>query len=402
LILYQLGRSLQLPMAGLILLLLYPTFPLLISTMGSESIVYITLILGAFLAFAYKRYALAALLLALATLTRADAALATAVIAGAIVLERYRSADLFLPAGVARLGQGAFYSGLPWRAALVYLAVLAPWFLFAWFYFGSPFPVTLAAKQQQGNMLISRTFWEGLQLQATGLWNDPLSRMGLLLLLPGLFYGWRRPATLLLPIWSSLHALAYVMLGVSGYFWYYAPLVPGLLVLVALGIVAITRVLRFMLVRWHLPAAIAGIAAAGITLLLLWSQLGSLAWMAQHPDPRRDAYRQIGEWLATNSDPRANVGMLEVGIIGYYARRPVVDFAGLIQPDVARQMRPESTYNDTAYYAVEQYQPAYLVLMRGSLPGVSEHPAVQSACYPVYDLADSRLPAAIDIFQCQW
>lgn len=47
---------------------------------------------------------------------------------------------------------------IPWLALAVFLGLTTPWFVFAWVYFGSPIPATLAVKQQQGAMAISPEF----------------------------------------------------------------------------------------------------------------------------------------------------------------------------------------------------------------------------------------------------
>ena len=41
-------------------------------------------------------------------------------------------------------------------------------------------------------------------------------------------------------------------------------------------------------------------------------------------------YGVVGDWLQDHTPPHATVGTLEVGIIGYYSQRSMVDFAGLI------------------------------------------------------------------------
>jgi len=100
-------------------------------------------------------------------------------------------------------------------------------------------------------------------------------------------------------------------------------------------------------------------------LLLLDPQARSAVYRLQHRDRRQAAYQQAGEWLSENTPSDATVGMLEVGIIGYYAHRPIIDFAGLIQPEVAQQMAAETTYADTALWAIQNYRPDYLVMPMG-------------------------------------
>jgi hypothetical protein len=89
-------------------------------------------------------------------------------------------------------------------------------------------------------------------------------------------------------------------------------------------------------------------------------------------DKRLEVYRLVGEWLQANTSVKATVGTLEVGIIGYYAQRPMIDFAGLIQPEIATHLTHDATYEDAALWAVSHYQPQYLVLHDGLFPRLEQ------------------------------
>ncbi len=169
--LYDLGRSWRLPLAGWTALALYPTFPLLISTLGSETPLYLACCLGAFAFYARGKYALAALLTAFAALARPDGLLVAGVLALDFALRVRRP--------------------VPWKAAGVFLAPLLAWIGFAWAYFGSPLPVTLAAKQNQGAMGISTRFLPGCLELAPGLFG-PAALSGCC----GISRGWGRHAAL--------------------------------------------------------------------------------------------------------------------------------------------------------------------------------------------------------------
>jgi hypothetical protein len=41
-----------------------------------------------------------------------------------------------------------------------------------------------------------------------------------------------------------------------------------------------------------------------------------------------------------------------VGIIGYYAQQPMIDFAGLIQPEIAVQLGQTGSYSAAASWAI--------------------------------------------------
>jgi hypothetical protein len=169
-----------------------------------------------------------------------------------------------------------------------------------------------------------------------------------------------------------LYFLAYSVLGVSSYFWYYAPLVPGFIVLLGLGISSIRKLLTS-----SRTISFYNIITVALLLLLVPAQVYSLWHLRQRPDNRLVIYEVVGEWLRDHTPPHASVGTLEVGIIGFYAQRRMIDFAGLIQPEVSDQLTIHSTYEEAALWAVEHYHPNYLVLHENSFPHLEQGYVVQ-------------------------
>ena len=372
--LYRLGQQWDSPMAGLAAALLYPLAPLMVTTFGAETCFYVTLILWAFALYAGGQDLAAMALAALATLTRADGVLAGAVIGLALVVRERR---------------------IPWKPLLLFGLLIAPWHLFSWLYFGSPFPVTLAAKQHQAQMAISDSFAEGFVRMVRGYAKNPLYWLHGVLLAVGLGYALRKARRWLLLLgWGLLYFFGYTLLSVSRYFWYYAPLVPVFVTLIGLGGEAVVKSLKD---RWRLFKQFWPVLA-GLILLLL-PQARDLWRLAHRPDPRAQIYRDVGLWLAENTPPEASVGTLEVGIIGYYARRRMVDFAGLIQPDVALQMRYETTYEDTALWAVRQYRPNFLVLNPAWFPRLMEQ-WVDPFCEPLQRFTRPEYFGKLVVYQC--
>jgi hypothetical protein len=106
-------------------------------------------------------------------------------------------------------------------------------------------------------------------------------------------------------------------------------------------------------------------------------QIGDMFYIRQNPDKRYPIYQAIGNWLQANTSPDADVAALEIGIIGYYSRRPMIDFSGLIQPQIAAQLKPSSDYETAAIWAVEQYHPNYLVLVEGSFDRLEKNYVAQ-------------------------
>jgi hypothetical protein len=379
--LHIVGQRWREPLAGLVAAALFPFFPLMVSTFGAETCFYTMLILGAFALHTGGQHWGAMALTALATLTRSDGVLAATVLGMALWIERRR---------------------IPWQPLLLFALMIAPWYLFSWVYFGSPVPATLAAKQHQGQMAISDGFAKGFLGMLTLYARQPLYWLHGALIILGIGYAVfvsKARRWLLFLVWGALYFVSYVLLGVTRYYWYYGPLVPVFLVAIGLGVTALSRWLAPVLTGKQRAIKIAALVI--LLALLLWPQGEGLKYVYSYPDTRAHIYREIGEWVAESTPPDASVGTLEAGVIGYYARRRMVGFAGLIQPDVARQMTRESTYQDTAIWAVQRYHPDYLVLDPQWFP-VLMNDVVSSFCSSRQTFANEEYAGELIVYECDW
>jgi hypothetical protein len=384
-LLWDLARTWRAPAVGWAGLLLYPTFSRLVSTLGSETPLYNVFCLGAFALYARKRYNWSAACCALAVLTRPDGVLVPLVLAAGYLWEQRRSLSLKV---------------FPWRAGLIFAGLLAPWILFAWLYFGSPLPVTLAAKQSQGTMTIFQSFFDGFvtilanHARFPQYWVEAaLAGIGLLWLVS------RGRSWILLLAWTTLYFSAYTFLGVSRYFWYYGPLLPGFIALVGLGAEAI-RTLGLPADQPEARAVRGGQASRPLLILLallLLAQLADLNRLSHSPDIRLGLYRVAGDWLRDNTPPDASVGTLEVGILGYYSGRQMIDFAGLIQPQVVSQLTNQVNFENAAIWATNNYRPDYLLLHRGYLPDLESGYAARR-CRLIISFSSSYL--VLDLYGC--
>jgi hypothetical protein len=390
LFIWDLAQSWGKPSVGWAALALYPSTPLLLSTLGSETPLYLMFCLGAFAFYARRKYSPAALFSALAVLARPDGLLIAVVIAADFLLRRRQP--------------------IPWRAIPIFLIPLLAWFSFAWMYFGSPLPVTLAAKQGQASLQNSVGFARGFFSLAETFVTLPehmaqagLAALGLIALLRTA-RSWG-----LLIAWNLAYLTAYALLGVTNYFWYYAPLMPGFLALVGMGSEVLFDLLRQVYSRVSLERLFSGSLRehkkefVGLILIILAIFQIKNAWnISQNPDRRFEIYRAAGEWLNENTLPNQQVGTLEVGIIGYYTANPLVDFAGLIQPQVADQFTSRTTFEDSALWALENLQPAYLVLHDGMMARLESSSAMES-CRSIHRLNGSRYLFSRDlvIYNCQ-
>jgi hypothetical protein len=360
-LLWDIARRLGLPAAGWVCAALYPTSPLLVSTLGSETPVYLAFCLGAVSAYLSRRYSLSAVLLGLAVLARADA----------VVIGGLLAADWLARTWSESRSLRATLQAVPLRAVLAGAAIVLPWAVFGWAYFGSPLPATLAAKQAQGLLNPADRFLPGLWLLVERLAVYPHYWLLFILVPAGLLISFRYHARwLLLLLWPVLFVAGYTLLGVTRYPWYYASLVPGAIAAAGLALGNALETPKRSIQTWE-PAAAPGrrwvrVAGLAVLVLLVAGQLGDLHRLQSSFDTRYPIYREIGLWLAENTPPNATVATLEVGIIGYYARpRPMIDFTGLIQPEIAARFAPGTSFPEAAVWAAERYHPEVFVLSSG-------------------------------------
>jgi nitrogen fixation-related uncharacterized protein len=382
LIFLDLTRQWNLAIVGWVGLLLIPTFPLIASTISSETPLYIALILGTVDCYIRHRYYLLAIFAAILVLVRPDGILLPLLLAVHFLLEKKKH--------------------IPWVPVGIFIAINSLWFGYAWLYFGSPFPVTLMTKQQQGVMSISQHFAPGFLTIATFYTQHWYYVIEALLALIGI--GWliiRRHGSLILVIWTLLYFLTYTLLGVTRYFWYYAPLVPGFILMVGAGFKPIYNLVTH--IKWHRFQFFRLESVLYIVLAIFCIfQVIDTYHMSQAPDDRFYLYHSVGGWLNENTKETDQIGTLETGIIGYFANRPMIDFAGLLQPDVAKQMRPDSTYEDIARWAINTYHPAYIALNPPGFPELMTD-YVNKQCYLVkyFNAQDYQSTRDMAIYHCE-
>ncbi len=329
--------------------------PLLSASVGMETPLYLAALLAVFAAYrrawaqpaASQRWLLAtAAAAAIAFLLRPDGALVGLVVGAHWLATRRR---------------------IPWAALAVALLLALPWVLFAWGYYGSPLPNTLAAKITQG--LPDRTSQWGQQLwSAGGEWMraNPLAALlaGL-----GIALAVRSSATIspdqrvrrLMLVWAALYIGVHVALRVRGYYWYYVPLLPVLALLAGDGAAGVVRWLaRRPGPVWRFARVL---AVAGLLVALFYPTAAAMRRLTapEPPGQRQMAYQRTGLLLREmcRQPGHEPVGMAEIGVVGYVSDCRVLDFSGLLQPEIAQLRLPAV---DKMAWAIKAHAPPLVVL----------------------------------------
>src|SRR5574341_500568 len=196
--------------------------PFVYVSFGMETLLYCALLLIALWLWQGQRQTAAMLVAAALTWTRADGV----VLAGSFLICTIWDNWKRLQALQNRM------RSLPWGLMSAYVLGIAPWFMFAWLYFGSPLPNTFSAKQE---ILQGVKFWsDGLGWWQAFYGNNWLSLLAFPLIGLG---GWRALRDVRLApvtVWAIFYTMGYTILNVTA-FWYYTPLVVVLIILAGLG-----------------------------------------------------------------------------------------------------------------------------------------------------------------------
>ncbi|MGH0032537.1 MAG: hypothetical protein ACQGVC_22325 [Myxococcota bacterium] len=198
--------------------------------------------------------------------------------------------------------------------------------------YGAPLPETLMAKIHQGRSGLWGSFpfvrHAGSQL-AYFAGSGVLFTAWLLLAAAGVRRLGRRDASLAILLFLFLLTVFYTALQLPQYHWYYAPYHFFGAMYAGLGAAWLYDQAR------HPAGRVATVAVAvGVLVTLAWST----ATQPLGQSTRERDYRRIAAWLERNTRPDARVAMIEVGIVGYHSRRPVVDILGVVSPGNAQAL----------------------------------------------------------------
>jgi hypothetical protein len=344
-------RSTTLRAAGT---LVWATHPWLLrwSVSGTETSLAVALTLAGFVAFVEgqtwgSRPRRTGALWALAALTRPEAVVLL-LLWGAFLLIDAESRE-----GLRRLVAGATPP----------LVIYGAWLLFARFYFGTFWPQMLSTPAHGASGLTQIV--QGFATQARSLAVadlGPVVLLGLALLLGGARLWRSYGATQRLVPWALVLALPML---------YAARRVP----VTTQHLVLIAPVLSWLAWRavdraWGggdataprrwLPALALAAAALGV-VPNLWLANREAAQQTREAS-ESSALASWGRWFGEHTDPAAVVATPEIGAIGFFSDRRVLDLSGLVSPAMLRYLRDESVGDATAAFRFAAFaRPDFLV-----------------------------------------
>lgn len=291
---------------------------------------------------------------------------------------------------VYRGGTRAFFTDTA-RAGGLAAVCFAPWFIFAWMYYGSPVPHTVIAKAADSllvnNSSLGTFFTVCAQfVEITGEtfgpiyglagWPSPLAWGAVLGGLACVFF-------FILPVRDRFTRSCSLALGVILFYqcflrvqreafpWYFGP--ASLLAIVVAGRGAAALWARPT--RWGKPAALMGGGLLVATSVGIFA-LSHVHMKIQQAEVEDNTRKAIGLWLAEHAAPGDSVYLEPIGYIGYYSRLKILDFPGLVSPAVVKARREHKA----GYGALPAIlKPTWIVARASELGSLQAVPAVVSA-----------------------
>jgi len=323
--------------------------------------------------------------------TRPDTPLYIALVA-AIAWSVYRGTNRGFTIGILRAGT---------LAAVCY----GPWFIFAWAYYGTPVPHTVLAKAADsllvgGSSLATFSaigekfvFIAGEifgPIYGLGSWPEWLG-WGAVLGGGLTAVVWVLPApdrftrSCSFVLFLILFYQCWLRVQREAYPWYFGPAT-------LLAIVVAGRIAAMMWSRrvWWMRGTAVVLCGGLLAVSTVIFALSHTQVRIQQTEVEENTRKAIGLWLAENAAPGDSVYLEPIGYIGYYSQLKILDFPGLVSPEVVKARREHKA----GFYELPAIlKPKWIVARSNEITGFQTIQAVARS-YEVAKIFDRKKEVA--------
>jgi hypothetical protein len=319
---------------------------------------------------------------------------------------------------IAALAQGIVLFGCaPWRRTLAALgksagvcaAVYLPWFAWAWAYYGTPVPHTMIAKSAVESGLAAHlqavwgNVWDRFAESSAESFRPTYNQFDPAAWLPG--YEWAQwplvatakylgifcAAYWLLPVRDRLGRMASLCFSVACLYlaahhivppfpWYLPPATLFGLIVLTRGLVTLAHALAGVMPLDPIYRHAKGLAGVLLALFVLRQAalFGVSSWQlsVQQREVEIGHRVRIGEWLKEHVRPGESVYLEPFGYIGYFSGARVMDWPGLVAPEVVRVRREtgrtEGADKVTIVQPAAELRPDWMVLRPSEVEEMSQ------------------------------
>jgi arabinofuranosyltransferase len=342
-ILYRFALSLRFTRMAFLLPLAYILFPrsVVADTCGMETALFTMFVAGAFY-FQHRGLIIyAAAMATMATATRPE---------GAFLLALLLVFDLY-------------YHREQWgKCLIVPMILLVPWLVFSWIYFGTPVPNSIPGKLALYSQFdISTPLESFVYIMA---WHNPFGWILTAAVVAGARwlnkkqnFGWLEIT------WLLTMVLFYTFSQTVVFFWYIAPIYP---IYLLFAVASLPMLFDYLAEKRYprLKDRSAPFVIAVTVLLVGALALGNyrpIEYYSRYQNTLEDVHLQIGRFLFQNTKKSDLIAAEDIGYIGYYSHRRILDRDGLVS-SATRVYNRQAAYADLIY----DFEPDWVVAGRAS------------------------------------
>jgi hypothetical protein len=243
-----------------------------------------------------------------------------------------------------------------YKLLLIFGLIISANFVFNYSYFGDLLPQTLTVKMNHGksglwglshSFVLSYNFLFKIAFNNQAFFVITIVTFGLI--------GFANHIKEKLPLVLFINTLAitvfHTALNIQSYHWYYSMHFLTLVIFVCYGIIDIVH---FVLRRYNNIY----FRYAFLILLFIYPSLTQIElFRLLNRETPMIGYKSAGEWLYRNSPVDSKVACIEIGHIGWYSKRYIVDILGLVNPELGVYL---GKHDFTKWYDI--YKPDYIVV----------------------------------------
>ncbi|MDZ7859657.1 MAG: hypothetical protein U5O15_03155 [Candidatus Krumholzibacteriota bacterium] len=249
---------------------------------------------------------------------------------------------------------------------IVFVSAYFLWLIFIKNHTGTFFPLTAGAKR-------GWLFFSPANLKRVLL---PLKIIAATLIIPSasliiwvIFYWVKRTEALkedmisnnlLFPLaWAAILPMAYVLLDFTILSRYLVPTAPAIIVL---GVVSVSRLISYFACSLKFERLILGIFTIFVVLQnVIFYFLIVVPPTRNFTDDINDVLIPMGKWMRDNTAAEAVVATPDIGAIGYYSEREVLDLGGLVTPEINGMRDSLTVERIVSEGFFLEYDPDYLI-----------------------------------------
>ncbi len=253
-------------------------------------------------------------------------------------------------------------------AGISFLLVLAPYLILNYQLTGGLLPDTATAKHNQVRTVLAQNF-------LTRLWNmiTPLAAGGQLFFVPGIvFY------VINLVQRRNLRSLVYglpLMWGIALIVIYAAYLpanyqhgryvIPALPSLLTVGVVGSYWLLQAVRTSMLGRVVVRTVLITGAALLVYFAFIWGPSIYRTDVRIIEEEMVTAAQWISANLSPDELLVLHDIGAVGYFAPRPLLDVAGLVSPEIVEYMsNPEAMWS-----YIQERDGRYMMAFADQIPG---------------------------------